>query len=73
VQLDNETFTLNGASSFKEATTLFFRTGLNNSLPHSLTITNEDDGLLGIGLINVTAAYSTSSVPNCPAPCLPGS
>ncbi|KAI0256228.1 hypothetical protein BJV78DRAFT_1278762 [Lactifluus subvellereus] len=62
VRLDDESVTLNGASSSKVATTLFFRTGLDNSTPHSLTITNEEDGLLAIGLINVTTAYS--SLPN---------
>jgi hypothetical protein len=60
VQLDNDSVTLNGASSVREATTLFFRTGLNNSVPHTLTIVNEDDSLLAIGLINVTIASSHS-------------
>jgi hypothetical protein len=59
VQLDNDSVTLNGASSSEVATTLFFRTGLDNTIPHSLTITNEADGLLVIGLINVTTATST--------------
>jgi hypothetical protein len=60
VQLDNETFILDGESSAEEATTLFFRTGLDNTSPHSLTITNQEDALLAIGLINVTTAYSVS-------------
>lgn len=57
VQLDNDTVTLNGASSSEVATTLFFRTGLNNSF-HTLTITNVDNSLLAIGSINVTTASS---------------
>ncbi|KAI9442464.1 hypothetical protein H4582DRAFT_1283548 [Lactarius indigo] len=73
VQLDNETVVLNGATSAKEATTLFFRTGLNNSFPHTLTITNEDDGLLAIGSINVTAASSNSPSPPASAPSSHGS
>lgn len=60
VKLDNDTVTLNGASSTKEATTLFFRTGLNNSVDHTLTITNVDESLLAIGLINITTAQSHS-------------
>ena len=60
VQLDNATFALNGASSSREATTLFFSSGLNESVPHTLTITNEDDHLLAIGFINVTTASSSS-------------
>ena len=60
MQLDNETVVLNAASSSKEATTLFFRTGLNDSSLHTLTITNEDDGLLAIGSVNITAASSNS-------------
>ncbi|KAI9456564.1 hypothetical protein BJY52DRAFT_1224230 [Lactarius psammicola] len=64
VRLDNETIALNGASSAKEATTLFFRTGLNNSFLHTLTITNEDDGLLAIGSVNITAASSNSPNPS---------
>jgi hypothetical protein len=60
VRLDNDSVTFNAASSTKEATTLFFRTGLNNSIPHTLTITNDDDNLLAIGLINVTLASSNS-------------
>jgi hypothetical protein len=60
VQLDNETVTLNAASSSKEATTLFFRSGLNDSFPHTLIITNEDDGLLAIGSVNVTTTSSNS-------------
>jgi hypothetical protein len=60
VQLDNESsIVLNGESSSKEATNLFFRSGLNNSL-HTLTITNVEDRLLAIGSINVTAASSHS-------------
>jgi hypothetical protein len=55
VKLDNESVILNGASSAEVATTLFFRTGLNNSF-HTLTITNEDNGLLAVGSINVTTA-----------------
>ncbi|KAI0266662.1 hypothetical protein BC834DRAFT_107759 [Gloeopeniophorella convolvens] len=62
VRLDNESVTLNGKSSSKEAATLFFSTGLNDTLPHTLTITNGEDGLLAIGSINVTAA-SPNSVP----------
>jgi len=58
VQLDNDSITLNGESSSREATTLFFRTGLNNSVPHTLTITNAEDRLLAIGSINVTTASS---------------
>ena len=58
MQLDNDSVTLNGASSAEEATTLFFRTGLNNSIPHTLTITNDNNSLLAIGLINVTTASS---------------
>jgi hypothetical protein len=57
VKIDNDSITLNGASSAEVATTLFFRTGLNNSF-HTLTITNEDDSLLAIGSINVTTAWS---------------
>ena len=57
VKLDNDTVTLNGASSSEVATTLFFRTGLNNSF-HTLTITNVDNSLLAIGSINVTTASS---------------
>ena len=60
VQLDNDTVTLNGASSAKEATELFFRTGLNNSVPHTLIITNLDERLLAIGSINVTTTQSRS-------------
>ncbi|KAH9956876.1 hypothetical protein BC827DRAFT_1228632 [Russula dissimulans] len=60
VQLDNDSVTLNGESSSREATTLFFRTGLNNSIPHTLTITNAEDRLLAIGLVNVTTASSPS-------------
>lgn len=55
VKLDDSVVNLNGASSAEVATTLFFRTGLNNSF-HTLTITNEDDSLLAIGSINVTTA-----------------
>jgi hypothetical protein len=57
VKLDNDTVTLNGVSSSEVATTLFFRTGLNNS-SHTLTITNVDNSLLAIGSINVTTASS---------------
>jgi hypothetical protein len=57
VKLDNDTVTLNGASSSEVATVLFFSTGLNNSF-HTLTITNVDNGLLAIGSINVTTASS---------------
>ncbi|KAI0001361.1 hypothetical protein BJV74DRAFT_882588 [Russula compacta] len=64
VRLDNATFALNGASSSRDATTLFFSTGLNESVPHTLTITNENDNLLAIGFINVTTASSSSSNPN---------
>lgn len=60
VRLDNDSVTLNGASSTREATTLFFRTGLNNSVPHTLTITNDNESLLAIGSINVTTASSHS-------------
>ena len=60
MQLDNDTVTLNGLSSAKEATTLFFRAGLNNSIRHTLTITNEDSGLLAIGSVNITTASSNS-------------
>jgi hypothetical protein len=60
VQLDNDTVALNGASSSKEATTLFFRTGLNNSIPHTLKITNEGNSSLSIGSINVTTTSSQS-------------
>ncbi|KAI0305489.1 hypothetical protein B0F90DRAFT_1698461 [Multifurca ochricompacta] len=63
VRLDNDSVTLNGASSSKDATTLFFRSGLNDTLPHTLTITNEDNGLLAIGSINVTTAHSNSPNP----------
>jgi hypothetical protein len=60
VQLDNDSsIILNGESSSKEATALFFRSGLNNSL-HTLTITNVEDRLLAVGSINVTAASSHS-------------
>ena len=51
---------LNGESSAKEATTLFFRTGLNNGVPHTLKITNEGNSSLSIGSINVTTASSQS-------------
>lgn len=57
VKLDNDTITLNGASSSEVATTLFFRTGLNNSL-HTLTLTNVDNSLLAIGSVNITTASS---------------
>lgn len=60
MQLDNETVILNAATSFKEATTLFFRTGLNDSFVHTLTITNEDDSLLAIGSVNITTVSSSS-------------
>ncbi|KAF8271317.1 hypothetical protein EI94DRAFT_1784320 [Lactarius quietus] len=63
VQLDNETVVLNAASSSIEATTLFFRTGLNESVPHTLIITNEVDGLLAIGSVNITTASSNSPNP----------
>lgn len=63
VQLDNETVILNAASSSKEATTLFFRTGLNDSFVHTLTITNEDNSLLAIGSVNITKVSSRSSNP----------
>jgi hypothetical protein len=62
VKLDNDTVVLNGASSTKEATTLFFRTGLNNSVEHTLTITNVDERLLAIGSINITTAQSHAYV-----------
>jgi hypothetical protein len=57
VNLDNDVVTLNGASSSEVATTLFFRTGLNNTF-HTLTITNVDGSFLAIGSINVTSASS---------------
>jgi hypothetical protein len=60
VQLDNETVILNAASSSKEATTLFFRTGLNDSFVHTLAITNEDNSLLAIGSVNITKVSSRS-------------
>ncbi|KAI9507911.1 hypothetical protein F5148DRAFT_46156 [Russula earlei] len=61
VQLDNDSIILDGASSSRDATTLFFKTGLNNSVPHTLTITNAEDRLLAIGSINITIASSSSS------------
>ncbi|KAN0125313.1 hypothetical protein V8E53_015623 [Lactarius tabidus] len=63
VQLDNETVILNAASSSKEATMLFFCTGLNDSFVHTLTITNEDNSLLAIGSVNITAMSLSSSNP----------
>jgi hypothetical protein len=60
VKLDNDTIALNGSSSAREATTLFFRTGLNSSVQHTLTITNEDERLLAIGSINITTAQSNA-------------
>ncbi|KAF8482678.1 hypothetical protein DFH94DRAFT_728905 [Russula ochroleuca] len=63
VKLDNASVILNGASSVDVATTLFFRTGLNNSL-HTLTITNEDNSLLAVGSINVTTASTHLLIPS---------
>ncbi|KAI0030937.1 hypothetical protein K488DRAFT_53160, partial [Vararia minispora EC-137] len=58
VQLDSNITEFEGESSFKEATTLFFATGLDSGT-HNLTLINQEDRQLAVGAINVT----TISVP----------
>lgn len=61
IQLDDETFTFDGESSWKEATQLFFQTGLDPTTSHQLTITNVDNRLLAVGSINVTSVSGASA------------
>lgn len=55
VTLDGETTQFNAQSAWKEATVLFYMTGLDPEHPHSLIITNAGDHMLAVGHINITS------------------
>ncbi|KZT29142.1 hypothetical protein NEOLEDRAFT_1167157 [Neolentinus lepideus HHB14362 ss-1] len=54
VTLDGVTTSYDGQSSFTEPALLFYATGLNSSMSHSLTFTNADNRTTAIDSVNIT-------------------